>query len=51
MRQFLIRRGITTIITLLAVTLLVFVLARMTGDPRVLLLGDQTQTSQEQWDA
>ncbi len=51
MRQFLIRRGITTITTLLAVTLLVFVLARMTGDPRVLLLGDQTQTSQEQWDA
>ncbi len=51
MRQFLIRRGITTIITLLAVSMLVFVLARMTGDPRVLLLGDQTQTSQEQWDA
>ena len=51
MRQFLIRRGITTITTLLAVTLLVFVLARMTGDPRVLLLGDQSQTSAEQWDA
>ena len=41
----------TAVITLLAVTVLVFVLARMTGDPRVLLLGDQTQTSQEQWDA
>ena len=41
----------TAVITLLAVTILVFVLARMTGDPRVLLLGDQVQTSQEQWDA
>ena len=51
MKKFLIRRAITAVITLLAVTVLVFILARMTGDPRVLLLGDQTQTSQEQWDA
>ena len=51
MGRFLARRALTTVITLLAVTVLVFVLARMTGDPRVLLLGDQTQTSQEQWDA
>ena len=51
MKKFLIRRAITAIVTLLAVTVLVFILARMTGDPRVLLLGDQTQTSQEQWDA
>lgn len=51
MKKFLVRRAITAIVTLLAVTVLVFILARMTGDPRVLLLGDQTQTSQEQWDA
>ena len=51
MKKFLVRRAITAVITLLAVTVLVFILARMTGDPRVLLLGDQTQTSQEQWDA
>ncbi len=51
MRQFLIRRAITAVVTLLAVTVMVFILARMTGDPRILLLGDQTQTSQEQWDA
>ncbi|MDA1347488.1 MAG: ABC transporter permease [Chloroflexi bacterium] len=51
MKRFLVRRAFTAVITLLAVTVLVFVLARMTGDPRVLLLGDQTQTSQEQWDA
>ena len=51
MKKFLVRRATTAIVTLLAVTVLVFILARMTGDPRVLLLGDQTQTSQEQWDA
>jgi peptide/nickel transport system permease protein len=51
MKKFLVRRAMTAVITLLAVTVLVFILARMTGDPRVLLLGDQTQTSQEQWDA
>ena len=51
MKKFLVRRAITAVITLLAATVLVFILARMTGDPRVLLLGDQTQTSQEQWDA
>ena len=51
MKKFLVRRAITAVVTLLAVTVLVFILARMTGDPRVLLLGDQTQTSQEQWDA
>ena len=41
----------TAVVTLLVVSILVFVLARITGDPRVLLLGDTTQVSQEQWDA
>ena len=41
----------TAVVTLLVVSMLVFVLARITGDPRVLLLGDTTQVSQEQWDA
>ena len=40
----------TSFITLLVVSMLVFVLARISGDPRVLLLGDTTQVSQEQWD-
>ena len=51
MRRFLIRRAMTAVVTLLVVSILVFVLARITGDPRVLLLGDTTQVSQEQWDA
>ena len=41
----------TSVVTLLVVSMLVFVLARISGDPRVLLLGDTTQVSQEQWDA
>lgn len=49
MARFLIRRVIAVAVTLLAVSVLVFALSRVAGDPRELYLGEFT--SQEQWDA
>ena len=49
MQKFLIRRFFITIITLLAVSVIVFMLVRAAGDPRVLLLDDFA--TQEQWEA
>ena len=46
--RFLIRRLIATVITLLVVTLIVFFLSRLGGDPRLVLLSDDA--TQEQWD-
>ena len=43
MQRFLIRRLITTVIVLLAVSVIVFVMARAAGDPRLLML-DETST-------
>ena len=42
MRRFLIRRLITSLFTLFVVSVLVFSLARLQGDPRMLYLSDQT---------
>jgi peptide/nickel transport system permease protein len=47
--RFLARRLFATIITLLVVTLVVFFLSRMGGDPRLVLLSDDA--TQEQWDS
>ena len=49
MTRFLLRRFVIALITLLAVSILVFVMVRIQGDPRAVLLG--TFFTQEQWDA
>lgn len=49
MARFLLRRVFAVAVTLLAVSMLVFALSRVAGDPRELYLGEFT--SQEQWDA
>ncbi len=48
-QRFLLRRSVSAVITLLVVTILVFVLARVQGDPRTILLTDDT--TQEDYDA
>ena len=48
MQQFLLRRFILTILTLLIVSVIVFAMARVAGDPRTLMLGDLY--TQEQYD-
>ena len=51
MRAFIIRRFITSILTLMGAALFVFSVSRILGDPRVLLLPDQAYgITQEQWD-
>ena len=48
MQRFLMRRFVMIIITLIAVSMIIFVMARVTGDPRVLLLDENA--SKEQWE-
>ncbi len=48
MQKFLLRRLITTIVTLFAVSLIIFILSRTAGDPRTILLTDFA--TQQQWD-
>jgi peptide/nickel transport system permease protein len=48
MRQFLLRRFILMLLTMLVVTSLVFVMSHLQGDPRLLYLNEYT--TQEQWD-
>ena len=50
MKSFLIRRLIFAIISVIASTMIVFMLSRVQGDPRYLFLSSG-YTSQEQWDA
>ena len=49
MQRFLVRRLFITILTLLAVSVIIFALARAAGDPRSLLLSRQARVAQ--WDA
>ncbi len=49
MLRFIGRRALTTLVTLLAVTLVVFGLSRLGGDPRVVLLGEDV--TRDQWEA
>ena len=49
MQRFLARRLFITILTLLAVSVIIFALARATGDPRHLLLSQQADVAD--WDA
>lgn len=48
MASFLARRLVLMVIVLLAVSVIVFTLSRISGDPRYLYLGEYT--TQEQWD-
>ena len=41
MQRFLVRRFLITIITLFVVSVIVFAMARVSGDPRTMMLGDQ----------
>ena len=50
MARFIARRIVTTVLSLLGVTILVFVLARIQGDPRALYVDDYTtQEEYEEW--
>ncbi len=40
MQRFLVRRLLITIVTLLAVSVIIFAMARISGDPRTMMLGD-----------
>ena len=48
MQTFLVRRFILMLIVLVAVSIVVFAMSRLQGDPRLLYLNDST--TQEQWD-
>ena len=48
MQRFLMRRFLMIIVTLIAVAMIIFIMARVTGDPRVLLLDENA--SREQWE-
>ena len=48
MQRFLIRRLIIVVITLIAVSMIIFLVARISGDPRVMMLEDDA--TEEQWD-
>jgi peptide/nickel transport system permease protein len=48
MQRFLVRRFFIIIITLFAVSVIIFIMARTGGDPRTMLLDDYA--TQEQWD-
>ena len=48
MQRFLIRRFLITIVTLFAVSIIIFAMARVSGDPRTMMLGEFF--TQEQYD-
>ncbi len=48
MQRFLVRRLIITIFTLFAVSIIIFIMARISGDPRTMMLGDFA--TQEQYE-
>lgn len=49
MQRFLVRRLLLSLVTLLAVSLVIFILSRASGDPRHIYLDDYS--TQEDWDA
>ena len=50
MRAFLVRRALMSLVTLVAVSMIVFMLARIQGDPRAVMLSDYTTNEQyEAW--
>ena len=46
MQRFLVRRLIITVVTLFAVSIIIFIMARISGDPRTMMLGDFTTKEQ-----
>ena len=50
MQRFLIRRIIITLITILAVSVVIFIMARASGDPRTLLLSELSAGDVDQWE-
>ena len=50
MQRFLVRRFFITFITLLAVSLIVFIMARAAGDPRTLMLSELSTGDVDQWE-
>ena len=40
MQRFLVRRFLITIVTLFAVSIIIFAMARVSGDPRTMMLGE-----------
>ena len=51
MARFITRRLISLVIVVFAITLLVFMLSRMTGDPRYLYMSSYTRMTHEDWEA
>ncbi|MBR97404.1 MAG: ABC transporter permease [Dehalococcoidia bacterium] len=51
MARFITRRIISLVIVVFAITLLVFMLSRMTGDPRYLYMSSYTRMTHEDWEA
>ena len=49
MQRFLVRRFFTTILTVLIVSVIIFAMARVAGDPRTLMMGPLSDASQ--WEA
>jgi len=49
--RFITRRIISLVIVVFAITLLVFMLSRMTGDPRYLYMSSYTRMTHEDWEA
>ena len=49
MTRFLLRRFVTTLITLLFVSIIIFIMGRISGDPRTMILPDDF--TQAQWDS
>ena len=50
MQRFLVKRLIITFITLLAVSLIIFIMARASGDPRTLMLSELSTGDVDQWE-
>lgn len=50
MQRFLVRRFLITIVTLLAVSLIIFIMARASGDPRTLMLSELSTGDVDQWE-
>ena len=51
MQRFLVRRFIASLFTLLLISVIVFVLARLQGDPRTLYLTDTSRVDSATWEA
>ncbi len=50
MQRFLVKRLFITFITLLAVSLIIFIMARASGDPRTLMLSELSTGDVDQWE-